>query len=185
MGAAWRRSTKDGRSLRSDPVGIMYPECIASPLIPNPTKSYIPPPYILIMCCTVLFVLCLSPILITDKHNTKSTVQHIISMYGGGMYDLVGLGMRGEAIHSGYIMPTGSDLSERPSLVDLLHAAGVVAVALQLGHVVHVGVSLGAGGLLAVVVDAQPELDHPVDALAVHGGVLQGEARAQQRRLEE
>merc|ERR1712018_1077034 len=51
-----------GRSLRSDPVGITYPECITSPLIPNPTKSYIPPPYILIMCSTVLFVLCLSVI---------------------------------------------------------------------------------------------------------------------------
>ena len=31
------------------------------------------------------------------------------------MYDLVGLGMRGEVIHSGYIMPTGSDLSVRPT----------------------------------------------------------------------
>merc|ERR1712227_237200 len=64
---AWRRSTKEGRSLRSDPVGIMYPECITSPLIPNPTKSYIPPPYILIMCCTVLFVLCLSVIRIGGR----------------------------------------------------------------------------------------------------------------------
>merc|ERR1712012_1236635 len=59
--AAWRRSTKEGRSLRSDPVGIMYPECITSPLShpqsyqiihPSPIHTY----YVLYCTLRVMFV---------------------------------------------------------------------------------------------------------------------------------
>ena len=70
-------------------------------------------------------------------------------------------------------------------LVHFLHPGGVLGVTLERRHV---GVVTGGGHViraLVLLVDAETQLDHPVDPLGVDSGVLQAEAGAEERGLEE
>merc|ERR1712122_237206 len=67
-------------------------------------------------------------------------------------------------------------------LINLLHSWSIFRLSLEKWHVGVIGDS-GIG--LIVLVDAKTELDHPVDAARMHGGVLKAEARAEERGLEE
>merc|ERR1712227_755249 len=67
-------------------------------------------------------------------------------------------------------------------LINLLHSRSIFRLSLERWHVGVIGDS-GIG--LIVLVDAETELDHPVDAPRVDGGVLKAEARAEERGLEE
>merc|ERR1712122_148097 len=59
-------------------------------------------------------------------------------------------------------------------LINLLHSWSIFRLSLERWHVGVIGDS-GIG--LIVLVDAETELDHPVDAPRVHGGVLKAEAK--------
>ena len=68
-------------------------------------------------------------------------------------------------------------------LIDLFHPCGVFVVTLKWGHLVNVvGISLSGG---VVFVDAQTQLDHPVDAVGVSGRVLEGEAGGEEGSFEQ
>merc|ERR1712087_31670 len=62
--------------------------------------------------------------------------------------------------------------------VDLLHLRALVVVLLERRQLLHV---VG----LVVVLDREAELDHAVDAAGKGGGLVEREARGEQRRLEE
>merc|ERR1712087_622385 len=75
----------------------------------------------------------------------------------------------------------GQRRAARRRLIDLLHCGLLVeAVLLQGREVVHVRVEL-----VVVVVDRQAELDEAVDARGEGRGLVQGEARGQQRGVVE
>merc|ERR1739841_116275 len=66
-------------------------------------------------------------------------------------------------------------------LVDLLHLGGFVSSAIDLLQRRQIVVVTQA---LFVIVDAEPELDHAVDASSELRGLIKVEARSQQRRVE-
>mmetsp|Transcript_77935 Transcript_77935/g.170723 ORF Transcript_77935/g.170723 Transcript_77935/m.170723 type:complete len:651 (-) Transcript_77935:325-2277(-) len=72
--------------------------------------------------------------------------------------------------------------AKQTNLVDLLHLGGLISSALDLLQGRQVIVVAKA---LIVVVDAQAQLDHAVDAASELSGLVQVEARGQQRRVEE
>ena len=65
------------------------------------------------------------------------------------------------------------------SLVHLLHPGCVLSVTLKRWHVGVISDNITSVGSIILLVNAEPELDHPVDPLGVHSRVLQAEAGAE------
>merc|ERR1719164_289063 len=63
-------------------------------------------------------------------------------------------------------------------LVDLLHLGGLIAILLERWQLLNVV-------RLVVVLDGEAELDHAVDAAGKGRGLVEREARGEERRLEE
>ena len=68
-------------------------------------------------------------------------------------------------------------------LIDFLHSARVFGVALKWGHVVNGDLVGNAFGV--VLVNAESELDHPVDALRMKSRIFERKSRGEEGGLEE